>query len=203
MILDQDCGSQLTLSSGVEPTWGLREDQRAEHDDTGKHHLNPNRNQPRYVALVIKTAACCSTGNNGTDGPHDIVETSYDTTVRRMGHFHDVGRTSGSGNGNTKTQQETPTHKLWDAGVVNGTDLDNDANNDNDGPDKHADSSAPGINGRTDEGDGDNRTDLIHGRDNTWRSLEATSGLIRLNGNASALGMYRPRFPHFSRQRIP
>lgn len=161
------------LSSSVVPAGRLGEEHRAEQDDAWEHQLEANRNHPGRVSSVVETATGSPCGDEGTNGPHDVVETGNNSTEGRVGHFDDIHGTSGSGDGDTETEEEATRHELGDAGIYDTDSLDDDTEDDDEGSDKHANATAPGINGWTNEGNGTHAADLVDGRDKTciWKMM--------------------------------
>lgn len=116
---------------------------------------------------MVKTASSRTASNEGSDGPHDVVETGDDTTMGRVRDFDDVDGAGGGGDRNTETKEETASHELVDTGGDVAGELDNDTDDDDRGTDCHAGSSAPGIDGGTNKGDSYDGTNLVHGGDDT------------------------------------
>ena len=109
--------SKLLLSVGVQPSRRFGQKHGAEANDTREHELKTNRDHPRSVgSLVVQATTNSTASNKGADGPHDVVETSDDTTVSRVRDFDDVGRTGGGGDGDTESEEEATSHELSNAG---------------------------------------------------------------------------------------
>lgn len=164
---DQVLGGLLLLVVSVEPSRGLGEPHGAEGDDGGEHQLETEGNHPGGFSSMVKTASRRATGDEGTNGPHDVVETGDDTTVGRVRDFDDVDGAGGGGDSNTETKEETASHELIDAGSVVAGELDNDTDDDDGGTNCHAGTSAPGIDGGTNKGDSNDGANLVHGSDDT------------------------------------
>ena len=164
---DQVLSGLLLLVVSVEPSRGLGEPHGAEGDDGGEHQLETERDHPGSSASMVKTASRRAGSDEGTNGPHDVVETSDDTTVGGVRDFDDVDGAGGSGDGNTETKEEAASHELVDAGGVEAGELDNDTDDDDGGTNCHAGTSTPGIDGGTNKGDSNDGTNLVHGGDDT------------------------------------
>jgi hypothetical protein len=65
------------------------------------------------------------------------------------------------------TEDESTAHKLTDTCILEGRSRDDGTQQDDDRADEHTPTTAPCINSGTDEGECNNTTDLVHGRDNT------------------------------------
>lgn len=165
--LHEDISGLLLSATGVEPSGRLGEEHGTNADDTGEHHLDTDGDHPRDVALVFDTTTSTAGSNESTDGPHDVVETGDETTVSGVGDLDDVDGAGGGGNGDTETEEESTGLELTDTGGLDAGDLDNDTDDNDEGTDEHAHSSAPGIDSRADERNGADGTDLVHGSDNT------------------------------------
>ncbi|KAI6765732.1 hypothetical protein HG530_006802 [Fusarium avenaceum] len=150
---DKVLGGEFLLSAGVEPSRRLWEEHGTESNDAGEHELKANRDHPRGVcSLVLESSTRSTASNKGTDRPHDIVEAGDDTTVSRVRDLDD---------------EETTGHKLINAGSLDASNLDNDADDDDPGANGHTSTATPSINGRSNTRNGDNGTDLVHGSDDT------------------------------------
>jgi hypothetical protein len=159
---------KLLLSVGVQPSRRLGEKHGAEANDTREHELKTNGDHPGFVSSLIVPATTNSTASNeGTDGPHDVVETSDDTTVSGVRDFDDVGRTGSGGDGDTETEEEATSHELSDAGVCVAGELNDDTDDDNPSSDCHTGTATPSIDTGSNKRNSDDGTDLIHGGDDT------------------------------------
>jgi hypothetical protein len=168
--LDEVVDGQLLSTASVQPTRGLREQHGKEEDGAREHELKANRDHPRGVgSLVGPTTEGGTASNEGTDRPHDVVETSDDTTVSRVRDLNDVGGTSGSGDGDTETKEEAASHELINTSGLDTGDLDNDTDDDDERPNGHTGAASPSIDSRTNGGNSDDGTNLVHGSDDTWR----------------------------------
>jgi hypothetical protein len=164
---DQVLGGLLLLVVSVEPSRGLGEPEGTEGDDGGEHQLETEGDHPGSFTRMVKAASRRTASNEGSDGPHDVVETGDDTTVGRVRDFDDVDRAGGGGDSNTETKEETASHELVDASGVVAGELDDDTDDDDRGTNCHAGTSAPGIDGGTNKGDSYDGTNLVHGGDDT------------------------------------
>lgn len=179
--------SKLLLSVGVQPSRRLGQKHGAEANDTREHELKTNRDHPRSVgSLVVQATTNSTASNKGADGPHDVVETSDDTTVSRVRDFDDVGRTGGGGDGDTESEEESTSHELSDAGVCVAGELDNDTDDDDPSSDCHTGTATPSINTGSNKRNSDDGTDLIHGSDDTYQMSALSPGqLTRLGRHTS------------------
>lgn len=82
-----------------------------------------------------------------------------------MSDLDDVGGSSGGSNGDTETEEEAASQELRKVGLDGGGGLDDCAEDDDGAANEHTDPTAPGIDGRTNEGKSDDTTNLVHGRD--------------------------------------
>lgn len=167
MVLGEGSLGLNDAAANVEPSGGLREEPGENDDQAGEHHLQPHWNEPLGVTGVAETTTGSSTGNQGADGPEDVVQTGRDTTMSRVGHLDDVGWAGRSDNADTETEEETTTHELADAVGADASSLNDNTDDDNKTCDEHAAASSPGINGGADERNGNNTADLIHRGDDT------------------------------------
>jgi hypothetical protein len=92
---------------------------------------------------MVENAAGCSTGNDGTHRPENIVECGHSTTVRWMRDFDDIARTCRGHKLDTQSHEEAATHKLVNAVGANASPLDNNSNDDDSSSDEHAKFSSP------------------------------------------------------------
>jgi hypothetical protein len=160
---------KLLLPVGVQPSRGLGEKHGAETNHTREHELKANRDHPRFVGSLVVPATTNSTASNeGTDRPHDVVETSDDTTVSGVGDFDDVGRTGGGGDGDTETEEKATSHELSDAGVCVAGELNDDTDDDDPSSDCHTGTATPSIDTGSNKRNSDDGTDLIHRSDDTY-----------------------------------
>lgn len=164
---DQVLPGLLLLVAGVQPSRRLGEPERAKGNDAREHQLKTKGDHPGGPAAMVKTASRSTASDEGTDGPHDVVETGDDTAMGGMRDFDNVDGAGGGGDGNAESKEETSTHELIDVGSDIAGELDNDTDDDDARADYHAGSSAPGVDGRADKGDSDDGTNLVHGGDDT------------------------------------
>jgi hypothetical protein len=80
-----------------------------------------------------------------------------------MGNFHDIHWPGSSCDVDAEAEQEATTHKLLDTVGLGCYTLDDGANNDASTSNNHAESSSESIGRRTNEGQRDNTTNLVHG----------------------------------------
>lgn len=85
-------------------------------------------------------------------------------TVSGVRSLHDVNGTSSRDNRDAKTEQEATALKLVDVGVHGGSTVDNGTDDDNPGADLHANLSSPSVDGRSDEEQSTDTSNLVHGR---------------------------------------
>jgi hypothetical protein len=81
-----------------------------------------------------------------------------------MVDLNNVHGSSRGGDGNSETEEETTPEES--AGVLCGT-LDDGTNNDGQGTNKHANASAPSVDGGAHERESNDTTDLVHGSEDT------------------------------------
>jgi hypothetical protein len=93
-----------------------------------------------------------------------MTHTAENTSESRVVGFNDIHGTGRGSDRHTKAEEETSAHEL--SGGV-GAGLDGSSNNDGGSTNEHAPATAKAINARTNEGESDNTTDLIHGSDDT------------------------------------
>lgn len=91
-----------------------------------------------------------------------------------MSNLHNVHGTGGSDERDTETKEEASTHELANGGIGGGSSLDDGPDDNEGGPNGHADLSAPGINGRANEGNGDDGANVVHGGDNTGEDTDVS-----------------------------
>jgi hypothetical protein len=84
--------------------------------------------------------------------------------VRALNNVHGTSRGS---NGDTESQKETTTHELPDGPVGDGGSLDDGTDDDDECAHEHTRLASPGVDGRPNEGNGNDGTDLVHGRHDT------------------------------------
>ena len=107
---ESSLGLGLT-SASEQPTRGLGKQQSADCDETREHDLEADGDHPGGVAaLVVQTTTGGTTGNHGTNGPHDVVETGDETTVSGVGHLNNVNGTGSGGDTDTEAKEETTSH---------------------------------------------------------------------------------------------
>ena len=143
VILGQECLSLVHLSIRVEPARRLGNEPGEEENESREHHLEPDWKDPRNVSSHVDSAAGCSTGNDGTDRPEDIIECSNSSTVCGVGDLNDVTWSCGGHKLDTHSHEETATHELVNIPRRNTGALDDDANDDDSSSKEHAKSSAP------------------------------------------------------------
>lgn len=160
-------GSLLRLAVRVQPTGRLGEPHGAKGNDTREQQLKTDWDHPRRVASDVETTSGGTASNQGADGPHDVVKTGDDTTVGRVGNFDNVYGSGSSSDTDAEAEEEAAGHELVDTGVDDGGELDDDADDDDPGANRHSNSSTPCVDEGTDKGNGDDGSDLVHGGDNT------------------------------------
>lgn len=92
----------VALSAGVMPARRLGEEESAKRDDAGEHELETDGDHPGGVAFVGEATAGSTAGDEGSDGPHDVVETPDDAAVGWMGCLDDIGRAGGGHDGDAE-----------------------------------------------------------------------------------------------------
>lgn len=96
--LDEVLGGKLLLSASVQPSRRLRKQHGAKEDGAREHELETDRDHPRGVSSLVRPTSESSTASNkSTNRPHDVVETSDDTTVSRVRDLDDVSWASSGG----------------------------------------------------------------------------------------------------------
>lgn len=170
VVFGEDSASAVWLAVDVKPSWGLWEEPGTENDEHWEHHLETDWDGPRGSgSWVGETTTSGARGNQSTDWPEDVVQASDDSSIRWVRDLDDVTWTGGTENTDTETEEETTAHELsngviasWDTCDLN----DNTEDNDGGGP-EHGSTSSPCVDGWTDERNGDDRTDLVHGGHDT------------------------------------
>jgi hypothetical protein len=157
----------LGLAASVEPSGALGDEEAEEGDQARENHLQPDRDQPRGVALDIQAATGGARGQDGTNKPGGVAKTGDHTTITGVGSLNDPDGTGGGGDGDTETCEEAATHELALRSIAHSGALDDSSSNDEHAADEHADAATPLIDGRTDEWKGTDSTNLVHGGDKT------------------------------------
>lgn len=170
VVLGKNGLGAIWLAMDVEPSGRLGEEPGAENDDHWEHHLKTDWDRPgSRGSLVGETSASGAGCDEGTDWPHDVVETSGHSAVSWVRDLNDVTWSSCTENTDTKTEEEATTHKLSNRiGTCKcAGDLNNNTENDNSSRAEHSSTSSPGIDSWADERNGGDGTDLVHGGDDT------------------------------------
>lgn len=170
VVLGEDGASAVWLAVDIKPSWGLWEEPGAKNDNHWEQHLKTDWDGPGGVgSWVGKTSTSGAGGDQSTNWPEDVVETGDNSSVGWVRDLDDVTWTGGTENTDAETEEETTTHELSDGVIAswNTGDL-NDNTEDNDGGStEHGSASSPGVDGWTDERNGDHGTDLVHSGDDT------------------------------------
>lgn len=170
MVLGKNGLGAIWLAVDVEPSWGLWKEPGAENDDHWEHHLKTDWDGPgSRGSLVGETSASGAGSDESTDWPHNVVETSGHSAVSWVRDLNDVTWSSGTENTDTKTEEEATTHELSNRVRTSSHagNLNNNTEDDNSGGAEHSSTSSPGIDSWTDERNGGDGTDLVHGGDDT------------------------------------
>jgi hypothetical protein len=99
--------------------------------------------------------------------PEAVEDGGDDTSVCRVGNFHNIHGSGSRRNVDTETEQETTTHELLDTLTLGCYTLDDGTNDDAKTSNPHAESSSECIGGGTNEWQRDNTTNLVHGSHDT------------------------------------
>lgn len=83
-----------------------------------------------------------------------------------MRGFNDVDWTRSGDDADPEAQEETASHELMDAGIVDGRPCDHGAADDQDGSNEHTGAASEGVDGRADEWESGDTTDLVERRNN-------------------------------------
>lgn len=89
------------------------------------------------------------------------------SAVSRVGDLNDVHRSSSHDDRDTETKDETTGLELTDAGGVVCGGIDDGTDDNGDGANEHATLAAELVNTGTNEGQGNDRADLVHGSDDS------------------------------------
>lgn len=165
VVLGKDSASLLITVVDTQPTWRFWEEEDEENDDSSEESLEDSWDQPltRVSVGELNGSTGDTTSEDGTGEPEAVVETSQGTTVERMGDFDDVSWTSGGGDGDTETEEETTGEILWERGGDFRGGL-NDGTEDDDGAaNEHTHLTAPGIDSWANEWKSGDTTNLVHG----------------------------------------
>jgi len=82
-----------------------------------------------------------------------------------MSRFHDPDRSGSRGDGDAEAQDESATHHLSFGSIGGRETLDDGADDDTKAADEHARATAPLVDAGSDEGQGADSADLVHGGD--------------------------------------
>jgi hypothetical protein len=146
----------------------------------------------------VPTAADGTASNKSTNRPHDVVESSDDTTVGRVRDFNDICGTSSSGDGDTESEEEATGHELTNTGVRVTCELNNDTDDNDPSTNGHTGTATPGVNTGSNERNSDDGTNLIHGGDDTYQMSTSRHQACKLIEKT-----YQLQYPCYRLQRMP
>lgn len=199
MVFRKHSLRSLVMATGVQPSRRFRKSPSTGKDETWEEELKPDWEDPTLVSWKIfgtTGGTRCEDGahkpkssqNNITsaerklhNSPESVVDGGNNTTSGRVSSLNNEHGSSGSQDGDTESEQETTTHELangivlWLCGRLN-----NDTQNGDGAADAHADFASPGIRARSDEWQGNDASDLIHGCDNAGPSTSRFDMVVLL-----------------------
>lgn len=166
MVCSKNLNSILNSILSDEPSRRLRQPQNAKRDDTRGNHLAPNGNSPGNVSIDVTAAVDDPTGDDATDVPRTVVQTSNGTSPVGVRHLANVARGRDAAEADAKAEDETSAEELASS---RGCSLDACSDDDYDGAGEHAPSSAEEVVYGGGEEYGGDGTDVVHSEDDTSR----------------------------------
>lgn len=92
----------VALSAGVKPARRLGEEESAKRDNAWKHQLQADGDHPGCVSPVGEATTGSTAGDEGSYGPHDVIQTADNAAVGGMGCLDDIGRAGGRHDGDAE-----------------------------------------------------------------------------------------------------
>jgi len=155
--------SLVALVVDVEPAWGLGDEPREAHNQTGEQHLEVDGDGPALVALERDGSSDCSRGKDRAGEPEAVAVGGDDAAESRVSSLDHVDWAGRRDDRDAESKYEATGLELGKIGIESGGAVDDCSDDDDPRSDLHAPFPTPGVGRRAYEEEGANATDLVHG----------------------------------------